>query len=292
MSLVLQRAMESLGQQQWLDPIADRVQKSVLGAYGAGGIVGQRLKNVMHGTWLGHPLHPVLTDVPVGAWSVAAVFDALEAGGNQRIGPAADAALTLGLVAAVPTSLSGMTDWSATDNPARRQGMIHAWLNSVATVLYVASLVSRRRGSRSAGRWLGYTAYAVVSASAYIGGHLSFGERIGVDHAPRESGPEEFTPVMKDADLPADTPTAADLGGTALVLVRRGGQVFALAATCAHLGGPLADGSLEGDSIVCPWHGSRFSLEDGRVLDGPSAYPQPCYIVRVREGQIEVRGER
>jgi nitrite reductase/ring-hydroxylating ferredoxin subunit/uncharacterized membrane protein len=291
MSLMWQRAMDALGRQQWLDPIADRVQQSVVTVYQSAGGVGQKLKNAMHGTWLGHPLHPVLTDVPVGAWTAAAVFDALEAGGQKRLGPAADAALTLGLVAAVPTALAGLTDWSATDGRARRQGIIHAWLNGVATVLYVGSLLLRRSGNRPAGRGLAYAAYSVVSASAYIGGHLSYGERIGIDHAPRDVKLDDFTPVIKDTDLPAETPTPAELNGTPLLLVRKGGQVYALVATCAHLGGPLPEGTLEDDSIVCPWHGSRFALKDGRVLDGPSAYAQPCFVARVREGQIEVGRE-
>ena len=134
------------------------------------------------------------------------------------------------------------------------------------------------------------TAFAIATVSAYIGGHLVSGERVGVDHARDTALPGVFTPVMLAADLPDNTPTPVDLDGTPLVVVRREDQAFALAATCAHLGGPLADGTLDGDSIICPWHGSRFSLTDGRVLDGPSAFAQPCLTARIRDGQVEVRG--
>jgi nitrite reductase/ring-hydroxylating ferredoxin subunit len=77
--------------------------------------------------------------------------------------------------------------------------------------------------------------------------------------------------------------------GTPILLVRRGQRLFAMAETCSHFSGPLSEGKLDGDSIVCPYHASRFALEDGRVLNGPAVHPQPCLEVRAREGQIEVR---
>src|SRR5262245_8207743 len=76
---------------------------------------------------------------------------------------------------------------------------------------------------------------------------------------------------------------------TAIMLTRRGGQVCALVDTCAHLGGLLSEGKLDGDTVVCPWHGSRFALGSGAVVDGPSVFPQPCLEARTRDGKIEVR---
>ena len=73
------------------------------------------------------------------------------------------------------------------------------------------------------------------------------------------------------------------------MLIRRAGRIYALADSCAHLGGPLSEGQVDGLSIRCPWHGSRFDLEEGGVLEGPSTFPQPCFEIRVRAGQIEVR---
>ena len=118
------------------------------------------------------------------------------------------------------------------------------------------------------------------------------GEQIGVDHVLEPSINYRYTPVMAEAELPENTPKRAEVDGVPLVLVRQEGRVYALAETCAHLGGPLAEGTLEGASIRCPWHGSRYALADGRVLDGPSTWDQPCFVARVRDGQIEVRGDR
>jgi len=292
MGSVLLDAVERLGQLRRLDTVADTMQSAVNGLFQSGGAAGQRVKNVLHGVWLGHPLHPALTDVPVGAWTTAAVLDALEAVGHNDLGPGADAAIGLGLAGSAAAAVSGLTDWAATDGPARRQGLVHGWLNGGVTLLYITSLVLRRNGRRPAGRGVALAAYAIANVSAYIGGHLISSEKIGVDHAPEHSPSDHYTPVMAETDLPENTPKRAEVDGVPLVLVRREGHVYALAETCAHLGGPLSEGSLEGASIRCPWHGSRFSLQDGRVLDGPSTWDQPCFAARINDGHVEVRGER
>ena len=292
MGSVLLDAVERLGRARRLDPVADTMQAAINGLFQSGGAAGQQVKNLLHGVWLGHPLHPALTDVPVGAWTTAAVLDALEAMGHDELGPGADAAIGLGLVGSAAAAVTGLTDWAATDGPARRQGLIHGWLNGGITLLYILSLIFRRNGRRPAGRTVGLLAYAIANVSAYIGGHLVSGEKIGVDHAPERTPGDRYTPVMAETDLPEGTPKRAEVDGVPVVLVRRNGRIHALAETCAHLGGPLAEGTLEGDSIICPWHGSRYSLEDGRVLDGPSTWDQPCFAARIEGGQVEVRGER
>jgi nitrite reductase/ring-hydroxylating ferredoxin subunit/uncharacterized membrane protein len=290
MGSVFLGAVERLGRERRLDAVADKMQAAINGAFRSGG--GQQAKNALHGVWLGHPLHPALTDVPLGAWTAAAVLDVLETMGHDELGPGADAAVGLGLVGAAAAAVSGLTDWASTDGPARRQGLIHGWLNGGVTLLYLLSFILRRNGMRPAGRSAGLLAYAVANVSAYIGGHLVSGEKIGVDHAPRQSPGDRFTPVMAEADLPENTPRRAEVEGVSVVLVRQNGRIHALAETCAHLGGPLAEGTIEGDSIVCPWHGSRYALDSGRVLDGPSTWDQPCYAARIKDGQVEVCGER
>jgi nitrite reductase/ring-hydroxylating ferredoxin subunit/uncharacterized membrane protein len=292
MGSLLLEAVERLGRERRLDPIADRLQPAIGGLFEAGGAVGRQAKNALHGVWLGHPLHPALTDVPIGAWTTAAVLDTLESLGHDELGPGADAAVGLGLVGAAGAAVSGLTDWSATDGRARRQGLVHGLLNVGVVLLYLISFVLRRNGNRPAGRSVGFLAYSIANVSAYIGGHLISGEQIGVDHVLEPSVEYRYTPVMAEAELPENTPKRAELDGVPLVLVRQEGRVYALAETCAHLGGPLAEGTLEGASIRCPWHGSRYALADGRVLDGPSTWDQPCFVARVRDGQIEVRGDR
>jgi nitrite reductase/ring-hydroxylating ferredoxin subunit/uncharacterized membrane protein len=250
------------------------------------------VEDALNGVWLGHALHPAVTDIPLGAWTVAAALDAVEAAtGRADFAPGADAAVAIGLAGAVGSAVTGLTQWYPLQGPPRKLGAAHALLNVTATTLFAASYVLRRGGNRGAGRLLGWLGLGVVSAGAYLGGALVYEQRLGVDHAPREGLPRDFVPVLAEANLPRDKPTRARAGEIPIVLVRPagGGENFALAEPCSHLGGPLAKGTLEGDCIACPWHGSRFRLQDGSVAGGPATFPQPCFETRVRDGQIEVR---
>jgi nitrite reductase/ring-hydroxylating ferredoxin subunit/uncharacterized membrane protein len=279
-----------IGKQDWLEPLANTLQQAVGSAFTAAGPNGLTVKNFLHGVWLGHPLHPALTDVPVGAWTVALVLDTLESLSNRdELGPGADAAVALGLAGAVGAAATGLTDWRDTDDPARRVGLVHGLLNTGAALLYTASLLSRRSGDRAAGRGYAALGYAVAAASAYLGGELVFRERIGTDHAADAQPPQDWTPVYSAPELPPDTPRGIEVNGMSVVLVRQGTEVYALNAVCSHLGGPLAEGHVEGEGIVCPWHGSRFALANGHVMNGPATFPELCLETRVRNGQIEVR---
>jgi len=255
-------------------------------------ILPRELKNLLHGTWLGHPLHPVITDIPVGAWSVALALDGV-AGmtGNEDVGDAADISIAIGLAGAVGAAVTGATDWSDTYGRGRKIGLVHGILNLAATGLYAGSLIARRNGNRDTGVALSMLGYAIAGASAYLGGHLVFNEQIGVDHTATADAekPEEFTAVMNAADLPDEKPTRVEADGVAIVLVKRGDRIVALTDTCPHLGGPLSEGKLVDGAIQCPWHGSEFALDDGSVVNGPSTFPARCFQVRVRDGRIELR---
>jgi nitrite reductase/ring-hydroxylating ferredoxin subunit/uncharacterized membrane protein len=286
-------AIDLIAQQDWLERTAEIMQPAVIRAFKAGGRAGQKIKNFLHGAWFGHPLHPALTDVPLGAWTVAFVFDVMaEKNGRKDYARASDAAVVIGLAGAAGAAVTGLTDWSATGGRARRIGIMHGLLNVGATALYGASLWLRRRGDRRAGRNLAYLGYAVSLSSAYLGGYLVFDEQIGVNHTAALKLPREFTPVMSDKSLPEGEMRRAEADGVRVLLARRNGEIYAMVETCAHMGGPLAEGALIDGSVRCPWHGSRYALEDGRVLDGPSAFPQPCLETRIRDGQIEVRAAR
>lgn len=277
-----------IGQQEWLQPAEDGLQKAVHKVFQVKG--GRQLKNFLHGTWIGHPLHVILTDVPIGAWTAAIVFDAVDSIGSRReYRVAADAALSLGLVGAVGAAAAGLTDWQDIDPPARRIGLVHGLLNVASVALFGGSLLARRRGNRATGRGLAALGYAVSVAAARLGGNLVYGQKIGVDHSASEKLPDKFTRVLSESDLEEGTPVRAEHNGTPILLVRRGSQIYALAETCSHLGGPLSEGKLDGDVIQCPWHGSRFSIRDGRVVDGPAVHSQPCLEARIRSGEVEVR---
>ena len=282
-------ALETIAQQTWLDPLAEPLSDAVHRAYDAAGETGRRLKNAAHGTWLGHPLHSAVTDIPLGAWATALVLDIADvATGDRGYGRSADVAIGFGLAGAAGAAVTGLTDWSETDGSAKRLGLTHALVNIAATALFATSLAARLNGNRASGRRLSVAGLLAVSAGAYIGGALVYGKRIGVTHAD-EGGAESFTPVLASGELTEGTKRKVDAGGTAVMVARQHGEACALAEHCSHLGGPLSEGTLKDGSVVCPWHGSEFGLADGRVINGPATNPQPCFETREENGAIEVR---
>ncbi len=278
----LRRWLHRLEALKALDPVAGRLSSLVAAATSP-----KKAKNLLTGKWLGHPLHPVLTDLPIGAWVAAALLDAA---GGERARSSADALVAFGVAAAVPTVATGATDWADyNDDRVRRVGLVHALANSMALACYVASLMQRRGGSRARAKTLSYVGLGAMTVGGYLGGHMSYGLASGVDRTTFDDGPNDWVDVMDEHELSEGLPHPADAAGTAIVLVRSNGAIQALAATCSHMGGPLADGELDDGCIRCPWHGSVFRLEDGSVVRGPATAPQPVFQTRVRYGRVSVR---
>ena len=269
--------LEELGA---LDPLGEKLANVVSRLVPHGPV-----KDLLSGTWLGHSLHPVLTDVPIGAWVSASILDVV---GGERTEEASEVLIGVGLLSAVPTVATGLTDWSDTIAGERRVGLLHAAGNVVVAALYGASLWARRRGNRGLGVLLGLSGGGVAMWSAYLGGHLSLGLGVGVNHTAYEKGGEEWTSTVP-VDAHGSEPQVVRVDDTAVVLVRRADRILALANTCSHLGGPLNEGEVRDGEIVCPWHLSTFRLEDGTVVRGPARSPQPAYDVRVEGGRVEVR---
>ena len=243
----------------------------------------------LSGTWLGHPVHPMLVLVPMGTWSSAVLLDWL---GGEDAETAADLLLGAGLASALPTVATGYADWADSEpasDTVRRLGFFHAALNATAAMLFGASLAARATGARGRGKLLALAGMGAISAGGYLGGHLTYAKGVGVDATVFEDYPEDWTQALADAALGEGEMKAVDVDGAAIVIARTGGQVYALADTCVHRKGSLAGGELVGTCVECPLHGSRFQLADGSVERGPAAYPQPVLETRVREGSIEVR---
>lgn len=273
-----------------LDAFAERLQTTVSRAFESQGERGEAWANFLNGTWLGHPLHPVLTDLPIGFWNSSVALDMLEMLGARRMGAGADATLTLGLAAALAAAAAGLADYQHVEGEAKRVGATHAILNSAATALFGASLLLRRRGKRGGGKVLSLAGMSVATYSAYLGGNLAYKQQVGVNHAPQEL-PQAWTRACTEARLREGTPTRCEAGDVPAMVVREGGEVFALAEMCAHLGGPLSEGEVRDGCVSCPWHGSTFALADGRVVRGPSAFNQPAFETRVQDGSVELRGK-
>jgi nitrite reductase/ring-hydroxylating ferredoxin subunit len=245
------------------------------------------LKDALSGSWLGHALHPVLTDVTIGTFTSAVLLDWL---GGKRSRPAAERLLALGLASTLPTVASGYSDWGDTEvasDSVRRIGIVHAAANGTAASVFGASLVARRRGG--SGRALALAGGATLLGSAYLGGHLTLGEGVGVDQTAFEDGAGDWEAVLDHAELGEGEARCVDAAGTAVMVARRDGALYALSNRCSHRGGPLHEGELDGHTVQCPWHGSVFDLRDGSLVQGPSAYPQPAWDTRVQARRIEVR---
>jgi len=284
-------ALELIESQEWLEPAANLLQKGVDAAFRSAGESGQKALNFLHGTWLGHPLHVALVDLPVGAWATAGIMDALEeATGNTKHGQAADTAIGIGIAGAVLAALSGLADWHATDGGARRLGLVHALLNVSALGLYSASFIMRRRnGERGQARKLSWAGLGVILASAYLGGELVYEHQVGVNHTAGQTFPKDFTPVWREADVAEGELTRVGPPGGRILLAKVNGTIYATAEVCSHMGGPLSEGRIVDGCVQCPWHGSMFSLRSGKVERGPSTHPIPTLDVRVHDGLIEVR---
>ncbi len=270
-----------------IDTVAKPLTNAIRDAYRAAGPVGQQAKNAMHGVWLGHPLHPVFTDIPIGAWTTALALDTA-ANGDQGRRRAATFAMGVGLAGALASAVTGLTDWSETDGRARREGLIHGLLNIAATSLFAVAYGRRLANAHRGGTTCAWAGYAIAVGAAYLGGDLVYSQRIGVTHAVVEE-PEAFTPIAKASDVAEGEMKRVRRDDVDALVVRQRGRVCALAHPCAHLGGPLSEGTLKDGSVVCPWHGSEFSLDDGHVINGPATQQQPTFDVREARGQIEIK---
>jgi nitrite reductase/ring-hydroxylating ferredoxin subunit/uncharacterized membrane protein len=283
--MTLHDVATQIGELEALDQVTQplaRVAKKVIPA--------GPVKDVLSGTPLGHPLHPVLTDVAIGALTGATVLDLF---GRSRSEDAADLLLAVGLASAVPTAAAGWSDWSDTYGSEQRVGLVHALSNAVGLACFAASLAARRRGNRGLGRVLGLAGMTALSGGGFLGGHLSFAAGVGVNNTFLEHGPDDWTEAAKLSDLPEGSPTQVDVGDAAILLYRTGDQIAAIGSRCSHAGGPLQEGKIEADRCVqCPWHGSVFRLDDGKVVHGPASIPQPAYDVRLAENRVEVRRRR
>jgi nitrite reductase/ring-hydroxylating ferredoxin subunit/uncharacterized membrane protein len=246
-----------------------------------------RARDVLSGTFLGHALHPLLTDVPIGTWTSALILDL---SGGPRAQPAARRLIGVGVLAALPTATTGWVEWAdsaKTRTSTRRVGVVHAAANVTALSLYTASYLARRRGGD--GRALALAAASALAVGGHLGGHLSYVHGEGVAVTTFEDGPHEWTPTIPETAVTEGSMTCTEADGVPVLIARQGGRLHALANRCNHRGGPLHEGELSDGCVTCPWHGSRFALDDGAVDRGPASSPQPVFATRVLDGLIEVR---
>ena len=250
----------------WLQPLVDWSEST-------------GLKDVLHGRQIGHSLHPIATDLPIGFWTSAMLLDLAGAKRSARLMTA------MGCATAVVAVASGTADWTATHGRERRLGLLHGALNVTGLACQATALVSRRHYTRW--NWIGS---AITTATAYLGGELVYGRGVGVDHDAWTAGPADWTPTCRVTDIPDGLMKGVQVEGRRVLLHRRGAFVSAMENACTHMGGPLDEGRVDAEVVTCPWHGSRFRLTDGACMRGPATFPQLRLEARVRGGVVEVRG--
>jgi nitrite reductase/ring-hydroxylating ferredoxin subunit/uncharacterized membrane protein len=284
--------------------IAESVQNIVKAVIGSNRKPPRLFKTLLNGSFLGHPLHPVLTDVPIAAWLIAAIFDIIWLINPESASWAArgaQAAVLIGFLGALGAVATGLTDWSDTFGHERSVGFLHGLINSSATLLYLISLLLRYNvfsgsidlslsaAESVAGAIVGFVGLALIFYGAFLGGDLVFANATGVNHTAFEPVVEQYERVAPLDEVPQNTIYKVVAAGVPVILIRMGANVYALGATCTHDGGPLNEGELQGNAVQCPWHGSRFNVKSGRVLTGPATVAEPRYDTRVRDGYVEVR---
>jgi len=281
--------------QPFAERLSDTLQHIIQVVVGSQRKPPRRLKSLLNGTWFGHPLHPVITDIPVAAWMITAVFDVLWLISPTTFAWAARGAevtVLLGLLGALGAIVTGLTDWSDTCGAERRVGLNHALFNALATMLYLVSFVLRllqAPGDSILTAIIGFVGLASVIYAAYLGGDMAFTKGTGVNHTAWEAAGDDYEAVLAVESVEENKLYRVTAAGVPAVLLRQGLQFYAISATCPHAGGPLDEGALEGDVVECPWHGSRFCMRDGRVLTGPATVNAPRYDVRVRNRQVEIK---
>lgn len=241
------------------------------------------IEDTLSGVPIAHPLHPALVAVPIGAWASAGVLD---------LAGEASAARTLtglGLLSAVPAAASGGSDWLSTSGAERRIGFVHAVSNYVALSAYGYSWFARRNGARRAGVTASLLGAGALGLAGWLGGHLAYAQGVGVDTTAFQQFPGDWVDVCAESDVADGGAQVVDAQGIPVLLARRGEGIVAFADRCTHRGAPLHEGEVRDGCIVCPWHDSAFSLDDGSVASGPATRPQPQFEVRVQDGRVLVR---
>lgn len=272
---------EQIAAMEGLEPAAAYVADGVAKLTGA-----DPVKNALSGTWLGHRLHPMLTDVVIGAWMSASIVDLLGGRSGRR---AATTLVGVGIAAYPATAAAGLSDYADLYAGPRRLALVHGTINGIGMAMQVQSWRARRSGRHVRGALWSLASLAGVAAGGYLGGHLSFVDGIGVDHTAFDEGPDDWATALPGGELADGTAKVVDVEGREVLLFRRDGVVHAMGNRCTHAGLPMGEDAVQSDGCVrCRWHGSRYE-PDGTVLRGPAATPQPVFEAREVAGLIEIR---
>ncbi len=250
----------------------------------------RNLTDIVHGKQIGHPLHPILTDITVTSWTLGLLFDILSFTTRIKMFEKTGDYLTgIGTMSAIPTALAGILDYSTIKKKSSQYGATHGILNGIAMFWYLRSLKSRLGGNKFSATIFSILGLSFAMSGAWLGGELVYRHKIGVNHAP-ESNLNEWTATITVDDLSENEPMRVEANDEPILLFRQGDVISAISAVCSHAGGPLEQGKvMDSVCIECPWHQSVFDMRTGVIVHSPATTPQPQYAVRINNGKVEVK---
>lgn len=253
----------------------------------------RRFKVFLNGTWIGHPLHPMLTDIPIGAWTLTIILDLIGLlFGFPQMGLASSITAGIGVAGALAAAAAGLADWMDVDPPQKAIGAFHATVNVSATILFLISLLMRwdRHWQLGWGTFvLALVGYLLVMIGGYLGGIMVFNMGVMINRNAYRTGPDDFKPAVAARELAEGQLKRVLVEEQPVVLLRLDGTIYAFGAVCSHYGAPLNDGTIVERTIECPWHASRFALEDGRVVQGPACAGVPVYDCKIVNDQVQIK---
>lgn len=266
----------------------DKLMQACLGAPAM-----RPLKIFLNGTWIGHPLHPMLTDIPIGAWTLTIILDLVALlFGLPQLGLASSITAATGVAGALAAAIAGLADWMDVDPPEKAIGAFHATVNVSATILFLIFFFMRWGRDWQPG-WstfvIALAGYLLVTIGGYLGGALVFYKGVMINRNAYRSGPGDFRPAAETHELAEGQMKRVLVEEQPVVLLRLNGTIHAFGAVCSHYGAPLNEGKVVQNTIECPWHASRFALEDGRVVQGPACAGVPVYDCTIVNDQVQIK---
>jgi uncharacterized membrane protein len=189
--------IEKIDKQDWLEDISRSAQKTIQKATHKSGTTANTLKKTLHGNLFGYPIHPIINDIPIGAWTASTVMDTMGmVTGRRSLDRGSNAAAAVGIVGAITAAMTGWADWSYTAGHVRRIGMFHALLNTVTMLIFGASLMTgQNRGMRRILRLLGLT---TLSISGYLGNHIAYRKGAVTRFSPPLESPDKMIPELAE----------------------------------------------------------------------------------------------
>ena len=253
-----------------------------------------------------HPIHPMLVVLPLGLFLGSWIFDLIgKATNNELLWAASYYCAIVGIVGGFCAAIPGLIDWIGVVPPrssAKNRGLLHAGLNTLALIAFIAIAVHRSSSIAEPGAFeLGLMTITIVvlGISGWLGGTLAYRNQIGVDHRYASAGQwkerilESWArPACNQSELSEGQMMLVRVGGERVVVGRCPEGIVAFSDHCTHKGGPLSDGALVGCTVQCPWHGSQFDVHSGRVVAGPAKSKIDVYQIEIRSGEVYIQPKR